>query len=96
MNKKERTLVVVKPDGIQRTLVGEIIGRYERSGLKLVGMKMLTVTPEFIEAHYTLDPNWRRITGEKTISSYKAKGQTPPSEDIVFSPVILRQFGSSV
>jgi len=81
MNKKERTLVVIKPDGIQRTLIGEIIKRYERSGLKLVGMKMLTVTPEFIEKHYTLDPNWRRVTGEKAIASYKAKGQTPPSED---------------
>lgn len=89
-NKKERTLVVIKPDGIQRTLVGEIIKRYERSGLKLVGMKMLTVTPEFIEIHYTLDPNWRRVTGEKAISSYKSKGQTPPSEDpLAITTIIL-------
>ncbi len=90
MNKKERTLVVVKPDGIQRALVGEIIRRYEQAGLKLVGMKMLTVTPEFVEAHYTLDPNWRRITGEKTIATYKKNGQTPPSEDpLAITAVIL-------
>ena len=79
--KKERTLVIIKPDGIQRTLIGEIIGRYERLGLKLVGSKMVVPTPEQVEQHYTLDPNWRRITGEKTIKGYKDKGQTPPSED---------------
>ncbi len=85
MNKdhhsKERTLVIVKPDGVQRSLIGEIIKRYESVGLKLVGMKMMVATPEHIEAHYTLDPEWRRVTGEKTIKSYKEKGLTPPSED---------------
>lgn len=79
--KEERTLVVTKPDALQRTLLGEIIKRYERLGLKLVGMKMMVATPEFIEQHYTLDPNWRRVTGEKSIKGYKDKGLTPPSED---------------
>ncbi|MFA6160023.1 MAG: nucleoside-diphosphate kinase [Parcubacteria group bacterium] len=78
---KERTLVVIKPDGLQRTLVGEIIERYERIGLKLIAIKMLLTEEDFIEKHYTLDPNWRRITGEKTIESYKKKGLVPPSED---------------
>lgn len=79
--KDERTLVIIKPDGIQRSLMGEIIGRYEAVGLKLVGTKMLVPTAAHIEAHYTLDPNWRRVTGEKTIKGYKDKGLTPPSED---------------
>jgi nucleoside-diphosphate kinase len=79
--KHERTLVVVKPDGIQRSLVGEIIKRYEQSGLKLVGLKMLVPTPEFVEAHYTLDPEWRVKTGLKTIGSYKKNGKKPPSDD---------------
>jgi len=79
--KFERTLAVVKPDGVQRSLVGEIVKRFEQVGLKLVAMKMLVPTPEFVEAHYTLDPEWRRITGEKTIKGYKSKGLTPPSED---------------
>ncbi|MES2436528.1 MAG: nucleoside-diphosphate kinase [Patescibacteria group bacterium] len=79
--KYERTLVVIKPDGIQRSLIGEIIKRYEQIGLKLVAMKMMMATPEHIEAHYTLDPEWRRITGEKTIKGYKDKGLTPPTED---------------
>lgn len=77
----ERTLVLIKPDGIQRALVGEIMGRYERLGLKLVGLKMLVPSEAQVEEHYTLDPNWRRITGEKTIKSYKDRGLTPPSED---------------
>ncbi|MFA6339243.1 MAG: nucleoside-diphosphate kinase [Candidatus Paceibacterota bacterium] len=79
--KYERSLVIIKPDGVQRTLIGEIIKRLERSGLKLVALKMLVPTAEHVEEHYTLDPNWRRITGEKTIKSYKDKGLTPPSED---------------
>jgi nucleoside-diphosphate kinase len=88
--KHERTLVVVKPDGIQRGLIGEVIKRYEQKGLKLIAMKMITVTPEFIEKHYTLDPNWRTVTGEKTIKSYRDKGLTPPSEDpLAITAVIL-------
>jgi len=79
--KKERTLIVIKPDGIQRTLIGEIIGRYERLGLKLCAVKMVVPTAEHIEQHYTLDPAWRRVTGEKTITSYQEKGLTPPSMD---------------
>ncbi len=89
--KKERTFVAVKPDGVQRSLIGEVIGRFEKVGLKLVAMKMLVPTAEHIEKHYTLDPEWRRITGEKTIDSYKAKGLTPPSEDpFVITDKILK------
>lgn len=79
--KYERTLVIIKPDGIQRNLIGEIIQRYERVGLKLVAAKMLTTTEEMVEKHYTLDPEWRRITGEKTIKGYVDKGLTPPTND---------------
>jgi nucleoside-diphosphate kinase len=79
--KKERTLVIIKPDGIQRTLIGEIVKRYERVGLKLVGIKMLVPDAPQIEKHYTLDPEWRRITGEKTIASYIKKGETPWTTD---------------
>ncbi|HBR79583.1 MAG TPA: nucleoside-diphosphate kinase [Candidatus Moranbacteria bacterium] len=88
--KKERTFVMIKPDGIQRTLIGEIVKRYERMGLKITAMKMLVPTAEHIEAHYTLDPQWRRITGEKTIASYEKKGIEPPSKDpLAITAVIL-------
>lgn len=48
----ERTLVLVKPDAVQRGLAGEIIGRMERRGLKLAGMKLMQVTPELARRHY--------------------------------------------
>jgi nucleoside-diphosphate kinase len=79
--KEERTLVIVKPDGIQRALIGEIMQRYERLGLKLVALKMLVPTEAMIEEHYLLDPNWKKNVGEKAIDSYKKKGETPPSSD---------------
>lgn len=79
--KKERTLVIVKPDGIQRSLTGEILKRYERTGLKLIGLKMLVPTEQMIEEHYLLDPNWKKNVGEKAIASYEKKGETPPSTD---------------
>jgi len=79
--KEERTLVLIKPDGVQRSLIGEIIRRYEQSGLKLVGLKMALPAKELIEKHYLVDPEWRVKTGKKTIESYHKKGKTPPSDD---------------
>ena len=52
MVERERTFVMVKPDGVQRGLVGEIISRFERRGLKIVGMKMLEVSDELAKQHY--------------------------------------------
>lgn len=68
-HKFERTLVVIKPDGIQRSLIGEIITRYERIGLKLVGIKMMIPTKDMVEKHYTLDPEWKRLVGEKRLKA---------------------------
>ena len=48
----ERTFVAVKPDGVERILVGEVVGRFEKRGLKLVGMKFMKVTKEIAEKHY--------------------------------------------
>lgn len=81
--KKEKTLVIIKPDGVQRALIGEIIKRYERTGLKLIAMKMVIPTRTQIEKHYTVDPEWLYKCGDKAITSYKAKGITPPSENPV-------------
>ena len=81
--KNERTLVIVKPDGIQRALIGEIMQRYERLGLKLIALKMLIPTEKMIEEHYLLDPDWKKNVGEKAIAAYVKKGETPPSSDPV-------------
>ena len=48
----ERTLVLVKPDGVRRGLVGEIVGRLERKGLRIVAAKMLRIAPEHAQRHY--------------------------------------------
>ena len=48
----ERTFIAIKPDGVQRGLVGEIVGRFERKGFKLVGLKQLTPSRELAEQHY--------------------------------------------
>lgn len=50
----ERTLILVKPDGVQRALIGEIIGRFERRGLKLAGMKFIQMSRELAERHYAV------------------------------------------
>ena len=78
--KYEQTLIVLKPDAIQRTLIGEIIQRFERLGLKLVGMKMMHPTADLVEKHYTLDPEWLRLAGEKSIKSAKERGNPVLSE----------------
>jgi nucleoside-diphosphate kinase len=49
----ERTLVLIKPDALQRDLVGEIIRHFERKGLKLVGLKMMTLSNEVLDEHYS-------------------------------------------
>ena len=79
--KTDRTLVIIKPYGVQRSLIGEILGRFEKVGLKIVGMKMAVPTPSHVEKHYNLDPNWKRLVGEKAIQSYIKKGVKPPSDD---------------
>ncbi len=48
----ERTLVIIKPDGVQRGLIGEITHRLERRGLKIVGMKLMTISNELAQKHY--------------------------------------------
>ncbi|HEC89344.1 MAG TPA: nucleoside-diphosphate kinase, partial [Thermoplasmatales archaeon] len=49
---KRRTFVMIKPDGVQRGLVGEVISRFERKGIKIVGMKFMSVSGELAEKHY--------------------------------------------
>ena len=50
----ERTLVLIKPDGVQRSLVGEVISRLERRGLRLVGAKFMSVSQELAQTHYAI------------------------------------------
>jgi nucleoside-diphosphate kinase len=50
--KFEKSLIILKPDAVQRNLVGEVISRFERKGLKIIGLKMMTVEDTVVEEHY--------------------------------------------
>src|SRR3989338_10482168 len=62
----ERTLIIIKPDGVRRKLVGEVIRRYEQGGLKVVAMKMLKISQELISRHYTKDEGYLISLGKKS------------------------------
>lgn len=48
----QKTLVIIKPSAIQRSLVGEVVSRFEKKGLQIIGLKMMTLSDEMIEIHY--------------------------------------------
>lgn len=77
----EKTLVVIKPDAMQRGIMGEIISRYEKVGLKIIGAKMIKVPKELADKHY---PKGREEfivgMGQKTLNSYKEQGLDPVEE----------------
>ncbi|MDI9325290.1 MAG: nucleoside-diphosphate kinase [Alphaproteobacteria bacterium] len=74
--EKERTLIILKPDAIQRVLMGEIISRFEKIGLKIVALKMVHPTESHVRNHYEVDPNWVRLTGEKFKASLIERGES--------------------
>ena len=76
----QRTLVFIKPDGVKRGLVGEIISRFERAGLKIVAMKMMWLPKEFAEEHYRDDPKFIQKIARKIKESYEMYGLTPPED----------------
>ncbi|MAG78427.1 nucleoside-diphosphate kinase [archaeon] len=65
----EKTLVIIKPDAIQRGIVGEITQRFEKVGLKLAAMKMLFATKEQLEEHYYKDDEWLMEKGKGIIKN---------------------------
>ncbi len=75
--RRERSLVVIKPDGVMRRIVGELITRFERKGLKIAAMKMIWPTDELAERHYIDSEEWLLDTGTKTFNSYIEKGIQP-------------------
>lgn len=70
----ERTVVLVKPDGVARGLVGEILSRFEQRGLKLIALKMVLPTREHSAGHYSGTDAWLRGIGEKTLEAFKDRG----------------------
>ncbi len=87
---KERSFIIIKPDGVQRGLVGEIIQRFERVGLKIVGMKMLVPTAEQCWTHYNKDDAWFEAKGQKTITGRQAAGMVVDKPAIEYGKDIVR------
>lgn len=71
----EQTLILIKPDGVQRGLIGRIIQRLEDAGLKILAMKMLQASQELAEKHYPLNESWAKQAYEKTIKVYKEQNK---------------------
>ncbi len=70
----ERTLVLVKPDGVRRGLIGHVISRFEHAGFKIVALKMLKPTKELASRNYPDDDGWYRKVGERSINTFKSIG----------------------
>lgn len=71
---REKSLVLVKPDGVQRGIIGEIITRFEKCGLKIIAMKMVYPNEELAGEHYIADEEWLTTVGTKQKASYAKKG----------------------
>src|SRR3990167_6556717 len=78
--KEERTLIIVKPDGVKRGLVGEIVSRIEQRGLKVFGLKMFMATAEQLKAHYPRNAEYAASLGQKTLATYAKYGLDPQKE----------------
>jgi len=78
--KQEKTLVLLKPDAVARGLVGEIIQRFERAGLKLVAMKLVFPTKEMAAGHYSGPDSWIQGMGQKTLDSFQQFGMDVQAE----------------
>lgn len=71
---EEKTLVLLKPDAIQRNLVGEIIGRFERAGLKIIGLKFLVPTKDQAHTHYVKNEEEIVALGQRSIEGNRKSG----------------------
>lgn len=88
--KKERTFVIIKPDGVQRSLIGEIISRFERAGLKIVGLKFGMLESEKVWKHYSKDDVWFQTKGEGIVKSLQEAGRPIEKEAIEYGKDIIR------
>ena len=72
--REEKTVLIVKPDGVKRGLIGEIISRIERRGLKIIALEMFQPTRGQMDDHYPKDQAWVERLGQKTLKSYSEYG----------------------
>jgi nucleoside-diphosphate kinase len=78
--KEERTCIIIKPDGVKRGLIGEVLKRIEQRGLKVIGLKMITPDRKFIEEFLPKSEEWLIGMGNKTLATYKQYNKDPIKE----------------
>ncbi len=78
--RKERTVVLLKPDTVKRGIIGEIISRFEKVGLKIVALKMVWVDQDLVAKHYPDNRDYLIAVGNKTLKSYAEYGKDPGEE----------------
>lgn len=87
--KKEQTFVILKPDAIQRSMIGELISRIEKTGLKLVALKMINATEDQCFKHYNKDDKWFLEKGQKIVDNMKKAGLPIEKEAIEYGRDII-------
>lgn len=87
---KERTLVILKPDAVQRSLMGEIVRRFEQVGLKFVGFKFFVPDEKNLLLHYNKDDEWFENKGKNIVNDLKAQGREVEKEAIEYGKDIIR------
>jgi nucleoside-diphosphate kinase len=83
----EQTVVLVKPDGVKRGLVGEIISRFEKVGLKIMAAKLIWVDKTHVGKHYKDDDEYHKTVGIKTLENYQKYGFDPKEDLGTTNPV---------
>jgi len=78
--KEERTVLIIKPDGVKRGLVGEIIARIEKRGLKVIALQMVWASKDQVDGHYPKDAAWIKRLGEKSLKTYQEHSMDPKAE----------------
>ena len=87
---QERSLVLLKPDTVQRSLVGEVIKRFENTGLKISAMKMIVPTEAQLLIHYNKDDSWYQRKGEGIVAELTAQGKEINKEPLEYGKDIIR------
>ena len=75
--RKEKTVILFKPDAVKRGLTGELLTRFEKTGLKICGLKMVHVDADHVAKHYPDDKDYLTSVGEKTLKTYEEYGMDP-------------------
>lgn len=73
-SSQEYSVVIIKPDGVKKRIMGEVISRFERVGLKLISAKMVWVSESHVGKHYQDNDDYHKTVGEKTLENYKKYG----------------------